>query len=729
MTRRRWPLSGGRRALGAAALAVGLLVLALAAVPFFVDLDRYRDRWLPAVESALGHRVEVGRVELTVLTGLGARVDGLAVHGDPADPEPLLAVESVRLRVRLLPLLRGRVVVARAVLIRPALRFVARAAGPPAADGPHAGVGASPDQPPDSAQPNASRFGLAALSLADLTIRDGLLSYEDRSGGGAARYELDRIDATLARVAVGETLAVDATGRLAGADLPVSLTATAGPLDATFKPAALDAALQIGDSRVTLTGTTEAAGLSLSARAERLDLTQLLAATRRLTGAVPAALALSGSGAFALAARPAGDRYELDGRIDLDAARVAYGTWFAKPEGVPCSAAFTGALSRDEARTPQVALSAVTVRLHTVEATGRATVALGGRFLVPFYERIAGRGELDTGDTPLDGWERLVPALGGGALSGRARLRAAWALDAAHPPAYTASVRLTDARAAVGGWAKPIEGVTGTVALERGVVVLKSVTARVDDGAVTLRGRIDPFAPKPAFDLDVGVDRVQAADVLARFTSLKDFLSGRLTGQVALSGVGTTWEDLAPTLTGRGELAVTEGVFRTFNVLKDLLGSAEALETSRLAERPDTPFDRFAALIEIRDQALRIQDARLSAGEFGATADGVVGFDSSIDARARVSVPRASVGGFANTAIGAALAGDDGRLHIPVRLSGRLPKPAVALDRTAALDEATQRLRKRASETLREFLDQPESDGKASPRDLLKGLLKREGGR
>jgi hypothetical protein len=524
---------------------------------------------------------------------------------------------------------------------------------------------------------------------------------------------LNRIDATLARVAVGETLAVDATGRLAGADLPVSLTATAGPLDDTFKPAALDVALQIGDSRVTLTGTTEAVGLSLSARAERLDLTQLLAATRRLTGAVPAALALSGSGAFALAARLAGDRYELDGRIDLDAARVAYGTWFAKPEGVPCSAAFTGALSRDEARTPQVALSAVTVRLHTVEATGRATVALG--------ERIAGWGELDTGDTPLNGWERLVPALGGGAMSGRARLRASWALDAAHPPAYTASVRLTDARAVVGGWAKPIEGVTGTVALERGVVVLKSVTARVDDGAVTLRGRIDPFAPKPAFDLDVGVDRVQAADVLARFTSLKDFLSGRLTGQVALSGVGTTWEDLAPTLTGRGKLAVTEGVFRTFNLLKDVLGSAEALETSRLGERPDTPFDRLTASIEIRDQALRITDARLSAGEFGATADGVVGFDSSIDARVRVSVPRSAVGGFATTALGAALADDDGRLHIPVRLSGRLPKPAVVLDRTAALDEAKQRLRK--------FLDQPESGGRASPRDLLKGLLKREGGR
>ncbi len=705
-----------RRTLGAVALAAGLLVLALAAVPFFVDLNRDRDRWLPAVESALGRRVEVGRVELTVLTGLGARVDGLAVHGDPADPEPLLVAESVRLRVRLLPLLRGRVVVARVVLTRPALRVVARPPG-----GAASGPGASPDRPPESGPPRASPIGLAALSLADLTIRDGSLSYEDRSGGATTRYALERIDATLAHVAVGETLAVDATARLAGADLPISLTATAGPLDDTFAPAALDAALQVGDSRVTLTGTTETAGLSLSARAERLDLAQLLAATRRLTGAVPAVLALSGSGAFALAARPAGDRYEIDGRIDLDAARVGYGTWFAKPEGVPCSAAFTGALSRDEARTPELALSAVTVRLHTVEAKGRATIALG--------ERITGRGELDTGDAPLNGWERLVPALGDGALSGLARLRASWALDAAHPPAYTASVRLTDARAAVPGWAKPIEGVTGTVALERGTVALKSVTARVDDGTVTLRGRIDPFAPKPVFDIEVGVDRVQAADVLARFTSLKDFLAGRLTGHMTFLGAGTTWEDLAPTLTGRGELAVTEGVFRTFNLLKDVLGSTEALETSRLAERPDTPFDRLAASIELRDRVLRIQDAKLSAGEFGATADGVVGFDSSIDARARVSVPRSAVGGFANTAIGAALAGDDGRLHIPVRLSGRLPKPAIALDRTAALDEARQRLRKRASETLRDFLDQPESGGKASPRDLLKGLLKREGGR
>ena len=717
MTRRRWSVSGGRRALGAAVLTAGLLVLALAAVPFFVDLDRHRDRWLPAVESALGRRVEVGRVELTVLTGLGARVDGLAVHGDPADPEPLLAAESVRLRVRLLPLLRGRVVVARVVLTRPALRVVARAGG-----GAASGPGASPDRPPESEPPRASPIGLAALSLADLTLRDGSLSYEDRSGAGAAtRYAVERIDATLAHVAVGETLAVAATARLAGADLPVSFTATAGPLDDTFTPAAIDATLQVGDSRVTLTGATGAAGLSLSARAERLDLAQLLAATRRLTGAVPAALALSGSGAFTLAARPAGDRYEFDGRIDLDAARIGYGTGFSKPDGVPCAAAFTGTLSWDGARPPELALSAVTVRLHTVEAKGRATIALGGRFLVPFYERITGAGEIDTGDAPLNGWERLVPALKDGALSGRARLRASWALDAAHPLAYTASIRLTDARASVPGWARPIEGVTGAVALEAGVVVLKSVTARVDDGAVTLRGRIDPFAPKPAFDLEVGVDRVQVADVLARFTSLKDFLSGRLTGRMTLSGAGTTWEDLAPTLTGRGELAVTEGVFRTFNLLRDVLGSAEALETSRLAERPDTPFDRLAASIEIRDRTLRITDARLSSGEFGATADGVVGFDSSIDAKARVSVPRSAVGGFADTAIGAALAGDDGRLHVPVRLSGRLPKPAVALDRTAALDEARQRLRK--------FLDQTPPGGKVSPRDLLKELLKREGGR
>src|SRR3990172_5175865 len=45
-----------RRALGAAAITAGLFLFALAAVPFFVDLDRYRDRWLPALASALRRR-------------------------------------------------------------------------------------------------------------------------------------------------------------------------------------------------------------------------------------------------------------------------------------------------------------------------------------------------------------------------------------------------------------------------------------------------------------------------------------------------------------------------------------------------------------------------------------------------------------------------------------------------------------------------------------------------
>jgi len=70
------------------------------------------------------------------------------------------------------------------------------------------------------------------------------------------------------------------------------------------------------------------------------------------------------------------------------------------------------------------------------------------------------------------------------------------------------------------------------------------------------------------------------------------------------------------------------------------------------------------------------------------------------------------------------LVGGDGQFSIPILVSGRLPKPEVALDRSAVADEASQRLQERAKDALREFLDQPQQDGK-TPRDLLKGLLKR----
>ncbi|MBI3606383.1 MAG: AsmA family protein [Nitrospirae bacterium] len=823
------------RLLGGAAIVVVVLVSVLAVVPFFVDLNRYRDRWLPVVESAIGRRVEVEKIELTLLTGLGARIEGLVIHDEPAvGREPLLRVESVRIRVRLFPLFRGRLEVRQVALIRPQLRLVRNPA-----EVVNVSAEASGTVEPVAPAPGTA---LAALSLADLVIDEGSVIYEDRSGAGPpTRYGFDHLDALLENLAVGKTLAVDVKTRFEGGDLPLSLKGTAGPLSDTLWPEALDLQIGMGDSRLAVTGKREGGSLAVSVRSERLDLAQILAIAKRFVPTIPPDLALTGPGALALAIRPDGGRFAVDGRIELDAGRVTYGTWFLKPEHTPFSAAVTGTLSRRPGEPLRVALSAVTLRLHTVEARGTANVEVG--------DHVSAEGTLATGDADVGGWERLVPALTKGGVAGRANLEASWKLDPPRSPTYTAMVRLTDVRVALQKWARPVEHVTGaltlsqdrvtiprlamrvgesdltvqgglaglasptgaltlsssrldlaemappltaaappaapaagslpsaapvhpvaptaetesagasafglppvlraasirfnlnakrvmgpswpelhdvsgSVLLERGALVLNEITAGVHGGTALLAGRLDPFSAAPTFDLDARVDKLDAADVLARWTSLKAFMTGRLKGRLALAGSGSTWAELAPTLAGKGEVAITDGAFRTFNIVQDVLKAADAPGLSPVAERPDTPFQRLAAAIEIRDGSLHLEDVGLSAGAYGATASGVIGFDTSVNVRARVRVPQRSAGGWAKTAIGSVLVGSDGQLSIPILLSGRLPKPEVALDRSALAGETGQRLRERAKDALREFLDQPQQNGK-TPRDMLKGLLKR----
>ena len=825
------------RLLGWIAFVAVVLVGILASAPFIVDLNRYRDRWLPVIESALGRRVEVGKIELTLLTGLGARIDGLVIHDQPAGAhEPTLRVESVRVRIRLLPLLRGRLEVQQVVLSRPRLRL---ASHPEGVAGVSAGAGAR--APGESSAP-ASHVAVAALSLADLLIDDGSVIYEDLSVVETPhRYVFDHLQARLENLAIGKTLAVAAEARFEGGDLPLSLRGTAGPLSETLWPDAIDLRIGAGDSHVAVTGQRAGGSFAVSARSEELDLSQILAISKRFVPAIPADLAVTGPGTLALTLRPEGDRFSVDGWLDLDASRVAYDTWFLKPEHTPLSAAFAGTISRRPGEPLHLIVPTVTVRLHTAEARGTIRVAVG--------EQISAEGTLATGDTDVGGWERLVPALTDGRIAGRASLDVSWTIEPPGAPAYIATVKLADVRAVLPGSGRPIERVTGTVNLapgrvtiprlamrigesdltvqgalagwaspagvftvsssrldlaemmppptalaqpaspragppptegparpaaatevpassgaapvvlppslraasirftldakrvmgpswpelhdvsgsvlfERGALVLKGIKAGVHGGTALLAGRLDPFAAVPTFDLDARVDKLDVADVLAKWTSLQEFLTGRLNGRLALSGSGATWAALAPTLAGNGDVAITDGAFRTFNIVQDVLKSANALGVSQIAERPDTPFQRLAAAIEIRDGALHLEEVSLTAGDFGATANGVIGLDTSVNARAWVRVPQRSAAGLAKTAIGQALVGGDGQFSIPILVSGRLPKPEVALDRSAVEDEGGQRLQERAKDALRKFLDEPQQDGQ-TPRDFLKGLLKR----
>ncbi|MBZ0252903.1 MAG: AsmA family protein, partial [Candidatus Methylomirabilis sp.] len=170
------------------AIVLVLLVVAAAAAPFFVDLNRYKDRITALAEEKTGREIKVERIELTVLTGLGAMLRGVEVGGSEKHPEPLLKVGEFQARVAFWPLLAGDIQIAELALTGPEIRVRREADGAFSFDdivarfksAPSEGAqgGAAPAEKPKEKSPIAL---LAGLLVRDLSIQGGLLSYRDAS--------------------------------------------------------------------------------------------------------------------------------------------------------------------------------------------------------------------------------------------------------------------------------------------------------------------------------------------------------------------------------------------------------------------------------------------------------------------------------------------------------------------------------------------------------------------
>ncbi len=109
-----------RRSLVALSLLAALLVAAAVVAPWIVDADRFRPRAEARLSETLGRKVTLGRLRLSLLTGLALVAEGVTI-GEPSSRggETGVVISAGRLTARpaLLRLLRGDVVV-RSVALR-----------------------------------------------------------------------------------------------------------------------------------------------------------------------------------------------------------------------------------------------------------------------------------------------------------------------------------------------------------------------------------------------------------------------------------------------------------------------------------------------------------------------------------------------------------------------------------------------------------------------------------
>lgn len=183
--------------VGVAAVVV-LAIAALVALPYLVDLPRVQALIATNASQALGRPVKFSAMSITALPLPAVELQGLEIAEDPQfGKEPFVRLETGKVRLKLWPLLRGRVELGDITLKKPVISVVQAADGrlnlaslggagePSTGRAPRGGTG-------------AGGTGAGAMLASKITIDEGVVDYVARGkGDAAARYRIEKLDLTL----------------------------------------------------------------------------------------------------------------------------------------------------------------------------------------------------------------------------------------------------------------------------------------------------------------------------------------------------------------------------------------------------------------------------------------------------------------------------------------------------------------------------------------------------
>ncbi len=143
------------------------------------------DRLLAAAGRVLGRELTAERVGVVVGRTVGVGLWGVRIADDPAfgSDEPFVVARRIEMRVRLLPLLRGRLIVDRVVVDEPVVRLVRAADGRLNFDSLRQQARANKKQQKDGPDAAERPHAGAAFQVALLAVRAGTVRFQDQETG------------------------------------------------------------------------------------------------------------------------------------------------------------------------------------------------------------------------------------------------------------------------------------------------------------------------------------------------------------------------------------------------------------------------------------------------------------------------------------------------------------------------------------------------------------------
>ncbi|NWF39650.1 AsmA family protein [Mariprofundus sp. NF] len=235
-------------------IVVGLLIVTLLVVPFFIDVNSYKTQIEQSVEDATGRKLTIGKVSASLFPWIGVELDDVHLaNREGFAKRDFVSVQKLNVKLALLPLLSKNIEIKDFEVATPKIYLERHADGQSnwgdliasGATESESEAAAAPSSEPSS-EPSAA---LAALQAESLILTGGELTWVD---GKAAPVVLSELNVALTDVQLERPVAVKLSGKLSGNAF--AMDATVGPLGdlSTIDPVNLPVQGQVTAGKVEL---------------------------------------------------------------------------------------------------------------------------------------------------------------------------------------------------------------------------------------------------------------------------------------------------------------------------------------------------------------------------------------------------------------------------------------------------------------------------------------------
>jgi len=230
-------------------IVVAVVVLLLLVAPFLIPVNSFRPTIEAKASEALGRKVEVGDLSLSLITGsLGAK--NLSVGDDPKfSSSPFLTAKSLSVGVEIFPLIFSKTLNVTGITIdEPQVTLLRN----PAGQWNYSSIGGSASGPAKPAAKSSAPGSAEEISVKKLELKDGKIILGTTNSQKRSTY--DHVNVTANNVSMNSQFPLTVSASLPGGG-EFKLDGTAGPLDKSDTALTpLDAKIHVGSLNLASAG-------------------------------------------------------------------------------------------------------------------------------------------------------------------------------------------------------------------------------------------------------------------------------------------------------------------------------------------------------------------------------------------------------------------------------------------------------------------------------------------